>query len=613
MKTQGCSLTATLRQDKNGREAALDRDVVLLIAVANPHEPAAFVGATPRKDAVVTVRFMPEFDPSDYEGSDILFVLDRSGSMSGDSIRQARNALEICIRTLHEKDRFNILRFDDGFSVRRDTEASDVLFPGGLRPYDQSALDEAVRWIRATQSSGGTEIMPPLKYAVEQARTAGTGGRKTQMVLLTDAEVSNDREVVKFLEENSDVVRVFAFGIGAACNSFLIEAAAKATDGMAEYIYPGEKIEPKVLRQFSRIGTPGMKDVHIEWGAKAADQAPGRVPPVFDSDPLVVSARVPAGHRLPRHVTLSARIGQEKVTWTVALSQPQDAGDLPAVLWVRARLRELEGHSTLGSAQTGRGAKTRHNRLVKLSKEYGVLCSATSMVAVEVRPEGEKAAGQAELRKVPVAIAAGWHGRGSVMKRAGIVAAASMVSLPSPMARMNIAGYPSSRALRARASDVDTDDACLVMGSAEYTEASMPDADTESIEIPPAGAATVRDFMLALAMTQQADGSFPLGPILAEALGGADLNELAARSSALTFKPGREHDGADLAALLSTAIAVQVLREDASGTWRRNIDKAERWLGKFGWASDLLLDGAPLREAAVGILRTIRRAPHGQA
>lgn len=591
------SMTAILRRDKNGGAASLDRDVVLLIAVDQPHEPAAFVGAPARQDTVVTVRFLPEFDPKEYEGSDIIFVLDRSGSMEGDSIREARNALEICLRTLHEKDRFNVLRFDDNFN-----EGADVLFPKALRAYDQTSLDEGVRWVRATRTSGGTEIMPPVRYAVNQARTSSTGGCKTQIVLLTDAEVSNDREVVKFLEENADVVRVFSFGIGAAANSFLIEAAAKATDGMSEYIYPGEKIEPKVLRQFSRIGTPCMQDVRIEWGTRGAEPAPAGVPPVFDGDPLVVSARVPSGRRLPRHVTLSARIGHKTISWKVALSQPQDAGDLPGLLWACERLRELEGHSTLGSAQTGRGAKARKSRLVELSKEYGVLCSATSMVAVEVRPEGEKATGRAELRKVPVAIAAGWHGRGSVTPRAGIAAAC----MPSAARSMSVskAGSPPSvraRLAKSKLSDAGFDDTCFMVGSAEYVEAVETDAD---FSIPAPSRAS--DVLLALAMTQRADGSFPLGPALAEALGGADVRVLAARTKTLKFVSGLKPERAALDALLSTAIAVHLLREDSSGTWRRNIEKAERWLRKFAWESDILLDGAPLREAVSGFLRTLR-------
>jgi len=43
----------------------------------------------------------------------LIFVIDRSGSMSGDKIVQAREALKFCVNAMNEGDLFNIIDFDD--------------------------------------------------------------------------------------------------------------------------------------------------------------------------------------------------------------------------------------------------------------------------------------------------------------------------------------------------------------------------------------------------------------------------------------------------------------------------------------------------------------------
>ncbi len=43
---------------------------------------------------------------------DVVFVMDTSGSMSGEKIEQARKALKYCIDTLNPEDRFDVVRFN---------------------------------------------------------------------------------------------------------------------------------------------------------------------------------------------------------------------------------------------------------------------------------------------------------------------------------------------------------------------------------------------------------------------------------------------------------------------------------------------------------------------
>lgn len=94
LKTQlnGTMATAHLEKD-----ASPNRDVVIEIAVARTHEPVAFISQGKDGYNYAMLRFIPEFDGIPYEGRDIVFVLDRSGSMNGISINEARCALEECV------------------------------------------------------------------------------------------------------------------------------------------------------------------------------------------------------------------------------------------------------------------------------------------------------------------------------------------------------------------------------------------------------------------------------------------------------------------------------------------------------------------------------------
>ena len=86
-----------------------------------------------------------------------IFVIDTSGSMSGASIAQAREALELAIRRLTPADRFNVIEFN---SYAR------ALF-SEARPADAGNLDAAVRWVRELRAQGGTEMAKALDLALD--------------------------------------------------------------------------------------------------------------------------------------------------------------------------------------------------------------------------------------------------------------------------------------------------------------------------------------------------------------------------------------------------------------------------------------------------------------
>ena len=258
------------------RQAAMDRDLVIVIAADNLSAPHAVVERA-EKGGAVALSFLPRFEPA-AQTAEVIFVIDRSGSMSGPSIAEVRNALQLCLRSLTPGSRFNIVSFGSTY---------EALFTGS-RAYDEASLGDAAAFVRTLEADmGGTEILPALQFVVQRPTVAGM---PRQVLVLTDGEVTNTDAVIDLARRHASTARFFTFGIGAGASHHLVKGLARASQGAAEFIAPGERIEAKVMRQFKRVFAPAMTDVKVEWGQDGLTAASDRVPPVFDGERVRVYA-----------------------------------------------------------------------------------------------------------------------------------------------------------------------------------------------------------------------------------------------------------------------------------------------------------------------------------
>ncbi len=339
-------------------------------------------------------------------GRDIIFVLDCSGSMIGDSIEQAKKALEICLKSLDKGTRFNIYRFGSSF---------EYLFDRPVE-YSKKNLDAALKRLKETDADlGGTEIAAPLEHLYAAAAT-GTQ-RKQSIVVITDGQVANEDHVFGLIRANRRGTRAFAIGIGAGCNEFLIKSIARAGGGASEFVYPGERIEPKALRLFSKLTGDGAEDIKITWGSRQAEAYPEE-PVVFFGTPQTVFARLGPAKRDAKALTVKAKHNGAAVEWNVDITDIDSRGVSIPTLWAREAIRSLEGEEcgggVRGSRQSARKARLIEDRVAAISKTYGVVSRFTSYVGVEKRKKKERARGELALRKVPALVTAGWHGYGRV-------------------------------------------------------------------------------------------------------------------------------------------------------------------------------------------------------
>ncbi len=550
------SATVTLAQAR----AALDRDFVLAVDAAGAGSPQAWIERTDDGGEAVAVAFVPQFsrEPSPAE---VLFVIDRSGSMEGTSIEEVRKALQLCLRSMIPGCRFNIIGFGS---------CCEPLFPES-RAYDQASLTEASAHAAALRADlGGTEILSALRFALEQPRH-GTLAR--QLVVLTDGEVTNTDAVLALVKEHAATARLFTLGIGAGASRHLVRGMARAGRGCAEFISPGERVEPKVVRLFGRLLSPALTDVALEWIGSRVVQSPAQVPPVFAGSRLLVYGFATGG--TPRAVRMSGSTSSGPVMFDVPLDAvPCASGRVVATLAARARIRELEeGGEWLnarGSRQMERKQSGARHEIVDLGIRYGLISRETSFVAIERRETPVQ--GDVQLRRVPVALTSGW---GGLERRAWRAVADWSVASMRHCDRLDTASQPAEAGVmlyaepsRLRAAGLSFGVRAPVpeaLGPVRYAGRVRPELRLASA--PPAE-------MDALVRLQKADGSWELTPELGAILG----RSLAELEAALDGSSGSR---ADALRAWATALALAWLHEHAGSVaveWQMLAAKAREWI-----------------------------------
>ena len=554
--------------------AAMDRDFVLTI-VQRGADPGRAWRASDGTASWIQLDLAPEeADPAsgDLARREVVFVLDCSGSMQGDSIEQAKRALEVCLKAMDAGSSFNVVRFGSTFQS---------LYPRP-REYGERSLGEALGWLAGVDADlGGTEVLAPLA-AVYQAPVPR--GASRSVVLLTDGEVGNEADVMALVRGGAAATRFFAVGIGAGPNDHLVRGLARAGGGSAAFIFPGERIEPRVLAVFRQAVGARVTNLRIQWAdgsgagtgtGAGADQAPVS-PTLLLGEPTSLFARLAVGASAPASVTATAEIDGNPVRWEVPVVDA-GTGRIPLpTLWARERIRDLEesqeagGH---GSRQQRPKAEAWKQEVVSLAREYGLSSSLTSWIAVEEREEKDRQTGELVLRKVPTLVTIGWHGIGSV--RGAALANGMAMDVSALQARPPA---PAMKKVRTRSAGVMKAD---MLGAAKYARESA----SPIVAYRPASAlddaSPATDLLMAILSLQRVDGGFDLDDAMLRRLG----IQRAAIESALAGLP---NDRKSALRVLHTAVVLAVLEErfaDARDTWFAAVRKSRTWLKQAtdGW------------------------------
>jgi len=311
-----------------------------------------------------------EYAGNEIIDKDIIFILDTSGSMEGEKIAQAKDALTYCINRLHGEDRFNLITFS--------TESR--LFKERLVPASEYRRD-ALSYVEAISAKGGTNINDALNDALTMETHED---RPVSIVFLTDglptAGVTDVGQILKNVSKaNKNRVKIFTFGVGYDVNTMLLDKIAAGSRSVSDYIEPNENIEEKISGFYDKISHPVLTDLTIDYdGVDVEDVCPKTLPDLFKGSQLTIFGRFSQEKNV--EVTLRGRVANQEKAYTYTADFSADGDDyvfLPH-LWATRRIGTLMDEIRLHGEN-----QELVDEIVRLSKKYGVMSPYTSYLVQE--------------------------------------------------------------------------------------------------------------------------------------------------------------------------------------------------------------------------------------
>ena len=286
------------------------------------------------EDGYFMLTLSPDRDVVATEPRDVTVVLDVSGSMSGEKIGQAKQALHQLLSTLSRDDRFRLIAFSNAIRI----QSRDWSFSRG------SDLERAREWVDDLVADGGTNIGAALDEAF---RLESPRGRLPVVLFLTDGLPSVGEQSPERLADRAEAragrARVFAFGVGHDVNTHLLDRLGEAGRGDTDYVEPGENVERVISLLTAKIQHPVLTELDLSAGRiDLAEIYPVQIPDVFAGEELVLFGRY-SGDGSGALSVNGERQGRE-VTFATDVTFPEesDANSYIPRLWASRKLGHLE-------------------------------------------------------------------------------------------------------------------------------------------------------------------------------------------------------------------------------------------------------------------------------
>ncbi|MBN2164215.1 MAG: VWA domain-containing protein, partial [Pontiellaceae bacterium] len=303
--------TAVLEQNEGG--ATLSRDIVFYYRL-DDSVPARVEIIPYRESAQEPGTFMAVVTPAAslapiQEGSDWIFLLDTSGSMSGGKIQSLAKGVEQVLGKMTPNDRFKLITFND--------HAQEL-----TRGYVQASPENVQQWItniRQIQAGGGTALFAGLKKAYRSLDDDRTSG----IILVTDGVCNvGPTEHKAFLELLREYdIRLFTFVMGNSANQPLMERLAKDSGGFAMNISGSDDIVGRLLQAKIKVMHQCMHDVQLQFSCeKVYDLTPASPGNLFMGQQLVAFGRYHGAGEV--NLKLKAKISGTERVWNCTTMLP---------------------------------------------------------------------------------------------------------------------------------------------------------------------------------------------------------------------------------------------------------------------------------------------------
>jgi Ca-activated chloride channel family protein len=381
------------------QRGALDRDFILVVSdLQNQSSAISCADACVEGQTAVMASFSPSLGDRAAKPVSAKILVDCSGSMGGDSIGAARNALHRIVAGLEPSDKFSLSRF--GSTVEHRSR--------GMWGGTAQAKASARRWIDSVDANlGGTEMAVALTSTIAISHSG-----RSDILLITDGEIQGIDEVIDVATRSGH--RVFVVAIGASPAEAHLRRLAAATGGVCDFVAPGEDVEPAVLRMFSRMRASRASKLRVEWPASMNVKWSQKVPQyAFGNDALNLCAFVQDPNEDANKGTVRLWGCLDDATAEVLLAQAQ-MDTVESTVNTLARVVAFAQYTEASQAVKTLKIPGEFSMSQGLAVRYQLVTDETNFILVHERAESDKAQEMPQAHKVAQMMPAGWGGTGSV-------------------------------------------------------------------------------------------------------------------------------------------------------------------------------------------------------
>ncbi|XP_049895006.1 inter-alpha-trypsin inhibitor heavy chain H3-like isoform X2 [Epinephelus moara] len=346
---------------------------------------------------IVNGYFVHFFAPPDLPRvpKNVVFVIDRSGSMSGRKIQQTRQALLAILKDLHEEDHFALIPFDSYVEFWRKS----------LTKATKENVAEAMTYVRGIRDRGSTNMNDALlrgaEMLVKDRQEKKLPERSVDMIiLLTDGMPDGGRSQLPIIQENmrsaiGGNMSLFCLGFGNDVDYSFLDVMSKQNKGVARRIFEGSDADIQLQGFYEEVANPLLSEVDLRYPENTVDfLTTNHYSQLFNGSEIVVAGRLMENDLDNFMVEVFGQGFEEDfrvqgqasaVDWDVIYPDEEYIfGDFTERLWAYLTIQQLLEKSKSGAPDEKTNATA---KALEMSLKYSFVTPLTSMVVT--KPETE--------------------------------------------------------------------------------------------------------------------------------------------------------------------------------------------------------------------------------
>ncbi|XP_052424344.1 inter-alpha-trypsin inhibitor heavy chain H3 [Carassius gibelio] len=331
--------------------------------------------------------FVHYFAPSDVPRipKNVVFIIDRSGSMYGRKIDQTRLALLKILSDLDEDDHFGLITFDSEVS----------LWKRELLRATEANLENAKSFVKEIRDRGATDINAAVLAGVDMINRHPREGTASILILLTDGdpttgETNKEKIMSNVKEAIGTKFPLYCLGFGYDVNFDFLTKMSLENSGVARRIYEDSDADLQLQGFYEEVAVPLLTDIQLKYPG-GTNLTKTSFSLYFNGSEIVVSGQITDNSVESFTTEVIAVSKGNNVTYqdTIMTKDPSDVPpeneDFMQRLWAYLTVKQLLERQVLLKGQEKEDEK---KEALKLSLKYQFVTPLTSMVVTKPQ-EGE--------------------------------------------------------------------------------------------------------------------------------------------------------------------------------------------------------------------------------